>query len=218
MFNRYMGMIFRKYLERILLSSPDAFHLRLIDPTATSNTDNAVSFSTPAADQLSPILSMRILTPKFYYFALNNHGLNSLLVAAFLDPAVENRTAHVDDDATKLVELLTRAAVTMAKEEQAKQSTGRVYLSLLWGFWMTARAKLPFTGVAYPDIGTPAARARTNENRKTDSDSGDEMQNRSYFLDDFMRYSHSPLDQTKYVVWGMGLLAREQVLGIVGGA
>ncbi|CRG83865.1 Multidrug resistance protein MdtL [Talaromyces islandicus] len=215
---RYMGMIFRKYLEKILLSSPDAFHLRLIDPTTTSNSDNTVSFSTPAADQSSPILPMRILTPKFYYFALNNHGLNSLLMAAFLDPAVENRTAHVDDNTTKVIELLTRAAAAMAKQEQVKKPTSRIYLSLLWMFWMTARVKLPFTGVAYPDIGTPAARARANENHKSEGVSFDETQNGSYFLDDFVRYSHSPLDQTKYVVWGVGLLARELILSIVGGA
>lgn len=63
---------------------------------------------------------MKILTPKFYYFALNYHDLEPLLSAAFLDPAIENRTAHVDDDTTTLIELLTRAA-TLAKQEKAKK-------------------------------------------------------------------------------------------------
>jgi hypothetical protein len=212
-----MGVIFREYLEKILLSSSDAFHLRLIDPT-TSNPDIAVSFSTPAADQSSPVLHMKILTPKFYYFALSHQGLNPLLLATFLDPATENRTAHVDDDTTTLIELLTRAA-TPPKQRKVNKSTNWVYISLLWVFWMMARVRLPFTGVAYPNFGTPVARARNNENRETENVSYDyEAHNGSYFLDDFVRDFHSPLDQIKYVVLGTGLLTRELVLNIFGGA
>lgn len=83
---------------------------------------------------------------------------------------------------------------------------------------MIARVRLPFTGVAYPNLGTPAARARTNKNTKTESLSGHETQNGSFFLDDFVRDFRGPLDQIRYVVWGMGLLARELVLSTVGGA
>lgn len=212
-----MGGIFREYLEKILLSSPDAFHLRLIDPTI-SKPDIPVSFSTPAADKSSAILDMKILTPKFYYFALNHQGLKPLLQAAFLDPATENRTAGVDGNATTVIDLLTRAAAP-TKEEKTNQSTSWAYISLLWLFWMTARARLPFTGVAYPDFGTPTARARTNETQRTESVSHLEtLQNGSYFLDDFVRDSYSSFDQIRYVAWGTSLLARELVLSTVGGA
>lgn len=208
-----------------MLSSPDAFHLRLIDPT-TVPPQKVLILSTLTANHSSPILQMNILTPKFYYSAINFHDFQTMLSAAFLDPADENRTASADD-AMALVELLTRAA-TLAKQRRAKKSTTgwiNILKPLLWTSWIIARVILPFEGVVYPDFGTPAARARSTEHikRQSGSVSGDvdpyyEKQSRPYFLDDFVRDLYCPWDQIKYVSWGVRALIRERVVSVVGGA
>jgi hypothetical protein len=223
--NRYICEIFRNYLTHILLSSPDAFHLRLIDP-ATLPPHKVLILSTSTANKSSPILQMNILTPKFYYSAINFQDFEIMLLAAFLDPADENRTAS-GDDAMALVKLLARAA-TLAKQGQVNKSTTGwidILMSLFWALWMITRVILPYEGAVYPNLGTPAARARTTEHIKKQSGrvSVDDhpyygKQSRRYFLDDFVRDFYCPWGQIKYVGWGVRALIRERVVSVVGGA
>lgn len=224
--HRFIGGILREYLTYIMHASPDAFHLRLIDPT-TFPPQKVLLFSTPTANQSTPILEITIMTPKFYYSAINFRDFNTMLLAAFLDPADENRTAASADDAMALVKLLARAA-TLAKQGKVTKSTSgciAIVKSLPWALWMIARVILSFEGPVYPNLGTPAARATTIERitRQSGSSSGDD---KSYhdkpsglsFLDDFVHDFYCPWDQMKYVGWGLRALIRERIVSVVGGA
>jgi hypothetical protein len=179
---------------------------------------------------LSPVLSLRILTPKFFAYVLTHHSLDSLLSDSLLDPAVENRTAHVDEPET-LIRLVRRAAENEIKcapvaakgegEGEGRKGGSRAAKLLAWmvlGLLTLVRRWQLITGGVYPSRGLPKLRAaevtepRENVGAREDNGKG------PYFLDEFVLQHDGALEQAKYVTAGVMAAVREMIVGTVGGA